>query len=202
MASFAIYQREEAWTWEHMALTRARSIAGDKRILSKIDWVIGKALSRKRETKKTRADVLEMRRMIAAEKGGEGAWDLKQAPGGLVDMEFVAQYLQLVHGKTYPGILSPETETVLANAAKAGLVPPSDAELLLPALRLHQALTQLLRLCVDGLFVPVDAPAGLLQLLARAGELPDFPTLDRHLRDTQEAVRGSFERIIGRLPEE
>ena len=106
-----------------MALTRARSIAGDKRILSKIDWVIGKALSRKREAKKIRADVLEMRGMIDAEKGGEGAWDLKQAPGGLVDIEFIAQYLQLVHGKTYPGILSPETETVLANAAKAGLAP-------------------------------------------------------------------------------
>lgn len=200
--AFAAYQANEAWTWEHMALTRARSIAGDKRILSKIDWVIGKALSRKRETKKTRADVLEMRRMIAAEKGGEGAWDLKQAPGGLVDIEFLAQYLQLVHGKAYPGILSPETETVLLNAAKAGLVPPPDAELLLPALRSYQALTQLLRLCVDGLFVPEAAPAGLLDLLARAGELPDFPTLDRHLRDTQASVRASFERIIGRLSEE
>ena len=89
-----------------MALTRARPIAGDKRILSKIDWVIGKALSRKRDAAKTRADVLEMRGMIEAEKGGEGAWDLKQAPGGLVDIEFIAQYLQLVHGTSYPGILS------------------------------------------------------------------------------------------------
>ena len=59
----------------------------------------------------------------ADEKGGEGAWDLKQAPGGLVDIEFIAQYLQLVHGKSYPGILSPETETVLINAAKAGADP-------------------------------------------------------------------------------
>ncbi len=199
--AFSAYQEKEAWTWEHMALTRARSLAGDKRIVSKIDWVIGKALSRKRDTKKIRADVLEMRGLIAAEKGGEDAWDLKQAPGGLVDIEFVAQYLELVHGKSHPGILSPETETVLANAAKAGLLPAREAEILLPALRLYQALTQLLRLCVDGPFVPEQAPGGLLELLARAGELPDFATLDRHLRDTQAAVRGSFERIIGKVPD-
>jgi len=197
--AFAAYQAKDAWTWEHMALTRARAIAGGKRVMSKIDVVIAKALSRKRDAKKTRADVLEMRALIAAEKGGEGAWDLKQAPGGLVDIEFIAQFLQLVHGAAHPGILSPETETVLVNAASAKLLPARDAEILIPALRLQQALTQLLRLCVDGLFVPEDAPGGLLDLLARAGELPDFPTLDRHLRETQAAVRASFERVIGKL---
>ena len=160
--------------------------------------MIGKALSRKRDAAKTRADVIEMRGMIADEKGGEGAWDLKQAPGGLVDIEFIAQYLQLVHGKSYPGILSPETETVLINAAKAGLIPALEAEILLPALRLYQALTEFLRLCVDGLFVPEEAPGGLLELLARAGELPDFATLDRHLRDTQAAVRAVFGTVVGR----
>ena len=197
--AFAAYQAKGAWTWEHMALTRARAIAGGKRVMSKIDVVIAKALSRKRDAKKTRSDVIEMRTLIASEKGGEGAWDLKQAPGGLVDIEFVAQYLQLVHGASHPGILSPETETVLVNAASAKLLPAREAEILLPALRLQQALTQLLRLCVDGLFVPEEAPGGLLDLLARAGELPDFPTLDRHLHDTQAAVRASFERVIGKL---
>src|SRR5690606_23259198 len=82
--AFAAYQANDAWTWEHMALTRARPIAGGKRILGKIDWVTGKALSTKRDARKTRADVLDMRGMIAAEKGGEDAWDLKQASGGLV----------------------------------------------------------------------------------------------------------------------
>ena len=73
---------------------------------------------------------------------------------------------------------STETEAVLVAAAKAGLLPAAEADILLPALRLHQALTQILRLCVDGLFEPEEAPRGLLELLARAGELPDFPTLD------------------------
>jgi len=199
--AFAAYQEKEAWTWEHMALTRARPIAGDKRILGKIDWVIGKALSRKRVAKKVRADVIEMRGLIAAEKGSGGLWDLKQAPGGLVDVEFVAQYLELIHGASHPGILSPETETVLANAARAALLPAREAEVLLPALRLYQALTQVLRLCVDGTFAPSEAPGGLLDLLARAGGLPDFATLDVALAETQEAVRASFERLVGKLPE-
>ena len=138
--------------------------------------------------------------MIEAEKGGEGAWDLKQAPGGLVDIEFVAQYLQLVHGHDHPGILSTETEAALAAAARAGLLPAAEADILLPALRLYQALTQILRLCVDGPFKPEEAPRGLLDLLARAGELPDFATLDRHVRDTEAAVRASFERLIGKVP--
>ncbi len=197
--AFAAYQEKEAWTWEHMALTRARPLAGDKRIIARIDWVIGKALSAKRDARKVKSDVREMRALIAAEKESGGAWDLKQAPGGLVDIEFIAQYLELVHGAEHPGILSPETETVLANAAGARLLPPREAEILLPALRLYQALTQVLRLCVAGTFDPDEAPGGLLDLLARAGELPDFATLDVHLRETQAAVRASFERIIGKI---
>ena len=89
---------------------------------------------------------------------------------------------------------------MLTAAAKAGLLPPREADILLPALRLYQALTQILRLCVDGLFEPEESPNGLLDLLARAGELPDFATLDRHVRDTEEAVRASFERLIGKVP--
>ena len=137
--------------------------------------------------------------MIADEKGGEGAWDLKQAPGGLVDIEFIAQYLQLIHGAKYPGILSPETETVLVQRREGRPDPGARGGGAPPALRLYQALTQLLRLCVDGLFVPEEAPGGLLELLARAGELPDFATLDRHLRDTQAAVRAAFEAMVGEV---
>ena len=198
--AFASYQAKGAWTWEHLALTRARVIGGDKRLMARARKEIATALAGKRDLKKTRADILEMRAMIEAEKGGEGAWDLKQAQGGLVDVEFVAQYLELIHGVDHPALISTETDIVLSAAAKAGLLPAREAEILVPALRLYQAVTQLLRLCVDGLFRPADAPQGLLDLLARAGELPDFASLDRHVRDTEAAVRASFERIIGKVP--
>ncbi len=197
--AFARYQGKDAWTWERMALTRARVIAGDARLGERARKEIAKALTTPQDPARTRADIIEMRGMIEAEKGGGGAWDLKQAPGGLVDIEFIAQYLQLLHGAKQPDVLSQETETALLRLNKAGFLTPGDAGILLPALRLHQSLTQVLRLSVGGRFDPEEAPGGLLDLLARAGELPDFVTLDRHLRDTQRAVRTNFERLIGSL---
>ena len=97
-------------------------------------------------------------------------WDLKQAPGGLVDIEFVAQALQLIHGAEHPALIATATEAVLVAAQKAGVLPAKEADVLLPALHLYQALFQILRLCVEGVFNPSDAPRGLLERLARAGE--------------------------------
>ena len=133
--AFAAYQAKEAWTWEHMALTRARPIAGDAELMTRADKEIAAVLRRRRDRKKVVADVLEMRAMIEAEKGGEGPWDLKQAPGGLVDIEFIAQYVELIHGAAHPELLSTETDAVLVEAAKAGLLPAAEVELLRAALR-------------------------------------------------------------------
>jgi len=198
--AFRAYQAKDAWTWEHMALTRARPIAGDKALIARVQKEISGIVARRRDRKKIADDILEMRTIIEEEKGGEGAWDLKQAPGGMVDIEFVAQCLQLVHGAKHPTILSTETDLVLDAAAKAKLLPRREAEILLPALRLYQGLTQILRLCVDGIFRPEEASKGLLDLLAETGELPDFASLDAHVKETEAEVRGSFERTIGKMP--
>jgi len=195
--AFRVYQTKEAWTWEHMALTRARPIAGDGDLMAAAAKTIAAIVRRQRDPGKLARDVLEMRGLIEEAKGGEGAWDLKIAAGGMVDLEFIAQYLQLLHAHDHPELLSTETEAVLVGAAKLGVLVAADADILLPALRLYQALIQILRLCTTGSFDPAKVPRGLLALLARAGELPDFPTLDRHVRDTEAAVRAAFERIIG-----
>jgi glutamate-ammonia-ligase adenylyltransferase len=138
-----------------------------------------------------------MRATVEEEKGHGGRWDLKLAPGALLDIEFVAQYLQLAFGARRPEILDVETEAVLARAADAGLLPAAERDVLVPALRLYQTLIQVLRLCLPEPLDPEKAPRGLLELLAQAGELPDFATLDAHLRDSEAAVRRSFERILG-----
>ncbi|WEK48523.1 MAG: bifunctional [glutamine synthetase] adenylyltransferase/[glutamine synthetase]-adenylyl-L-tyrosine phosphorylase [Candidatus Kaistia colombiensis] len=197
--SFVEYQIKEAWTWEHMALTRARPIHGDATLIAEAVEAIRAILSAPHDAKKVERDVLEMRQLLEAEKTAEGPWDLKQVPGGQVDIEFIAQYLQLVHGAAHPEILDVETETVLATASRIGLLPATETEILLPALRLYQRLVLILRLCVDGPFQASEAPRGLLGLLSRAGELPDFATLDAHVRATQKEVRASFERIIGKV---
>jgi glutamate-ammonia-ligase adenylyltransferase len=197
--AFTLYQAESAWTWEHMALTRARVIAGDAPLRQRAEAEIAAIIMRRRDPRKLVDDIREMRGMIEAAKGGEGAWDIKVAPGGLIDVEFIAQHLQLCHAHDHSSLVSTDTESVLTAAALAGLLPAAEADILLPALRLYQSLTQVLRLCVDGRFWPGVAPRGLLSLLAKAGELPDFATLDAHLHETEGAVRRSFERLLGKV---
>ena len=90
-----------------------------------------------------------MRQMIEDNKKVEDIWNLKHIPGGLVDLEFIAQYLQLRFGKSNPEIISTNTKTVLENASKSGLISAENSEVILPAVRLFQKLTQILRLTLS-----------------------------------------------------
>jgi glutamate-ammonia-ligase adenylyltransferase len=196
--AFASYQESEAWTWEHMALTRARVVSGPAAFATRVDTVIRAVLCRRRDRVVVAADVVEMRQAIAKEKSEEARWDLKYAAGGLVDLEFIAQYLQLVHAAQQPEILDTSTARVLDKARRLGLLSAEEADVLRPAVRLYHNLTQVLRLCLPGPFDPKTAGAGLLGLLCRAADLPNFATLDAHVAETQQKVRASFNRILAR----
>jgi glutamate-ammonia-ligase adenylyltransferase len=197
---FAAYQEREAWTWEHMALTRARVVAGSPAFAARIEAVVGDVLCRKRDARGVADDVVEMRAAIAKEKGDADPWDLKYAAGGLVDIEFIAQYLQLVHASATPDILSTSTARTLEKASRLGVLEPEDAAVLRPAVRLFHDLTQILRLCLPEKFELKSASAGVLGLLARAADLPDFPALQAHVEETQRQVRECFVRILGKTP--
>jgi glutamate-ammonia-ligase adenylyltransferase len=195
--SFADYQEREAWTWEHMALTRARVISSSPEFRKKIEDVIRTVLVRPRDPAATAVDVADMRRAIAQEKGEDDVWDLKYAAGGTVDIDFIAQYLQLVHAAEKPDILNVSTLAVLDNAARLGVLAQSDAEVLRGAGRLYHDLTQILRLCVSDKFNPANAGEDLLRVMARAGDTPDFSTLEARLRETQAEVRRVFTAVVG-----
>jgi glutamate-ammonia-ligase adenylyltransferase len=197
---FVGYQQREAWTWEHMALTRARVVSASPAFAARVEAAIHDVLRRKREPRAVAADVVEMRATIAKEKGDSNPWDLKYAVGALVDIEFIAQYLQLVHAAAAPEILDTSTARMLEKAARAGVLKPEDAAVLRPAVLLFHELTQILRLCLPGAFDPQTASAGVLSLLARAADLPDFPALQAHLVETQREVRECFVRILGKAP--
>jgi len=195
--SFADYQEREAWTWEHMALTRARVISSSPELRKQIEDIIRAVLTRPRDAASTAIDVADMRRAIAQEKGEADVWDLKHAAGGLVDIDFIAQYLQLVHAAEKPDILNVSTLTVLDNAAKLGVLPQSEAEVLRSAARLYHDLTQILRLCVTGKFNPETAGEDLRRVMARAGDTPDFSALEARVRETQAEVRRVFQALVG-----
>ncbi|AXS39990.1 hypothetical protein D1F64_07845 [Breoghania sp. L-A4] len=196
-AGFADYQREKAWTWEHMALTRARVIAGDADLWERTTAVIEDVLCAPRDIVALRRDVASMRARIEAEKGSTDRWALKEVAGGLVDVEFIGQYLQLANAAAHPEILAHASLDALTKAGEAGLLAADDAELLVRATRLYQGLMQILRLSVAGKFSAEAAPRGVLDLLARVSNEPDFSRLEAHLDETQAAVRAAFERIIG-----
>jgi glutamate-ammonia-ligase adenylyltransferase len=196
---FIGYQEREAWTWEHMALTRARLVSGPPDFCARAEAAIRAVLTRSRQPRAVAEDVIEMRAAIAAEKGDADPWDLKYAAGALIDIEFVAQYLQLVHAAALPDILDTSTARVLDKAARLGVLAVEDGEVLRPAVRLFHDLTQILRLCLTGPFDPKSAGPGVLSLLARAADLPDFPALEAHVKETQQKVRECFVRILGRV---
>jgi len=195
---FVGYQEREAWTWEHMALTRARVVSAPPAFAARVEAAIHRVLRRKRDPRAIAADVVEMRAAIAKEKGDADPWDLKYAAGALVDIEFIAQYLQLVHAAAAPEILDTSTARMLERAARAGVLKAEDAAVLRPAVLLFHDLTQILRLCLPGAFDPKTANVGVLALLARAADLPDFPALQAHVVETQRQVRECFVRILGK----
>jgi len=194
--SFAEYQEREAWTWEHMALTRARVISASPGFRSKIEKVIRDALTRPREPVRIANDVADMRRAIALEKGEDDLWDMKYAAGGLTDIDFIAQHLQLVHAAVHPDILDVSTLRVLDNAERLGVLAHPDAEILRSAGRLYNDLTQILRLCVTGRFKPETSGDGLLRVMARAGDTPDFSSLQARVKETQAEVRRVFKAVV------
>jgi [glutamine synthetase] adenylyltransferase / [glutamine synthetase]-adenylyl-L-tyrosine phosphorylase len=200
IGGFESYQEREAWTWEHMALTRARVVSSSQAFAGRVEAVIRNVLCRKRDPRTIAADVVEMRGAIAKEKGDANSWDLKYSAGGLVDIEFIAQYLQLVHAAALPEVLDTSTARMLDKAARLGVLAPEDAAVLRPAVRLFHDLTQVLRLCLTSTLDPKSVGAGVLALLARAADLPDFPALAAHVAETQRQVRECFVRILGKAP--
>lgn len=196
ISSFVDYQRNEAWTWEHLALTRARVLSGPAPFRARVEQAIRAALVVPRDRAKTARDVAEMRARIVAEKGTDHIWDLKQVRGGLVDLEFMAQYLQLIHAHDHPEVLDQNTLAAYQKLAGAGLLAREHAEVLIPAVRLIHDLTQIQRLCLDGPFDPAAAPGGLRDLLARAGDAPSFGAVETRLRDTLGQVAALFPVLV------
>ncbi len=196
LPAFIAYQNGEAWTWEHMALTRARVVSGPAGLRQAIEATIREVLRRPRDRAKTAEAVRDMRGRIDQEKGSKNAWELKYVRGGLVDIEFIAQFLQLVHAHERPDILDQSTIDALEKLGAAGFLAAGDADVLLPAAHLYDELTQMMRLCQDGRFDPEKAPEGLKTILSRAAEVPDFSRIEPLLKDVQQAVAERFDKLV------
>ena len=198
LAAFAQYQREEAWTWEHMALTRARPIAGDAHLQQRLAAAIAAALTAPRDRHRLLADVADMRRRIAASHPRPPAWDLRYRKGGLVDVEFIAQYLALREAARSPAVLRRDPGEALAALATAGALPPQAASELQEALTLLRRLRALMALLLDGAphAAALAGPGGAT--LARCAGAIDFARLEADMTAACGRVAAWYERLIAR----
>ncbi len=186
----------DAETWEHLALVRARPVAGQKEFMAIVGRDLQSIISMKRNPKRLMLDVIEMRNLIAKEKGDTDPWDLKLARGGLMDIEFIAQSFVLRHANSMASLKQYNTADILIAAREEGLIAIDDAACLLEGYGLMRDLMQWQRAMIVGEFNPSTADRSFLKRLAAIIGLPDFRLLDSHLKQIQEKIRKIFEKIV------
>ena len=141
LSAYREYQSTEAWTWEQQALVRARFVAGDRSLGQDFEAVRRDVLVREREPEQLRAEVAQMRDRMRREHRAGGD-DPKQGPGGLVDLEFLVQYLVLANAHGHPELAAERaTPELLGMLAEEGLLDRDETDALIGA---HRALLSVL----------------------------------------------------------
>jgi len=195
LPAFRHYQFEEAWTWEHMALTRLRPVAGDDSLGRDVMAIaVGAICARARgeRRKSIPGDIAGMRQTLYREKPGQGLWDLKTAEGGLIDIEFMAQKEMLLRSR--PDLIRAGTALALSGLADADeSTAPEETEdwcYLRAALSLLSSMQQIQRLALgDGDTSPATIPEGLKNRFCRAaGEDAGFDALEARLAEVKSRV--------------
>lgn len=199
LEGFETYHAQSAWTWEHMALTRARVIHGPAALVDRLTDIVKTALCRPRDPVALVRDVADMRDRIAQHAPAKSAWDFKHLPGGLFDIDFVAQYLALLHAAARPDLLAPHPAEMLRRMAEAGLIERTDAERLQATRTLLSDVQSLLRLTLNGdesAFDETSAPEGQRRLIAATEDAVDLASLKARIATEAAAARAIYERII------
>jgi glutamate-ammonia-ligase adenylyltransferase len=192
-----------AWTYERMALTRARVVAGPPALVGRVQVAIARAIASGPPPARVRADAAAMRTRLARQLPPLGPWDVKHAPGGMMEVEFVAQALQLIHAPAHPDVASPTTREALARLHAIGALDAADAETLLRADRAWRTVAGILRL-TEGRLPGEALSAASAEALLRAATAAGLAGVDvAGLRATLDAlaraVRATFIRLVGAI---
>jgi len=192
-SSFGQYQRRDAWTWEHLALTRARPIAGDASLLTVLEEELGLILTLERDDKELKREIVAMRQLIAKEKPPANIWDLKYLDGGIVDLEFIAQYAIL--SGSVPWQPGATTGDILAQIGRP-LCSQDEVEALKQGFQLYTNLSQTIRLCLHEKLQPRDMPPALSDLLQRATGEADISRVENLVQTHAATIMPLFSRLL------
>jgi glutamate-ammonia-ligase adenylyltransferase len=182
-----------------MALTRARVIVGSDDLKTAVAQAISDPLTRRRDNAALLRDVADMRDRLVQEKGVDSLWSLKQLRGGLVDVEFIVQYLVLKHGHEHPKVLAPSTGAAIAALGEAGVLDADTALRLSQALDLWHSLLGLLTLTISGDITAAreaEMSGALKADLVRAAAAKDFAQLESLVKITAGWVHSLFNELI------
>ncbi|WP_158963753.1 bifunctional [glutamate--ammonia ligase]-adenylyl-L-tyrosine phosphorylase/[glutamate--ammonia-ligase] adenylyltransferase [Chachezhania sediminis] len=190
--SFRHYQENDAWTWEHLALTRARVIAGDPGLAIDVEDFRTRILSRKREVRTVLDEVRDMRARIAQARGPGGLLDLKTGPGRLQDIELIAQA-----GTLLAGLPDRDVPAGLRAAEAAGWMPTATRERLTVSFNLFWAVRMAMRLISDVPLTADELGEGGAAFLTRSTGFESMEELEQALQDRYDAVADAIEAIVG-----
>ena len=196
LTSFKRYYEKDAWTWEHLALTRARTVAGPTGICAQVEEDLRAIRTAPRDPKRLLTEVAAMRRRIYKEHPAASMWSVKYAEGGLIDLDFLAQYLQLRHAAEKPEVLAASTQEAFARLAAAGVLERRSAEKLVEATRFLRQVQEALRLTVGPAFDADSLSAPLQAALAASVGLEDFCRLRQRLEETLAWAHGIYVEVI------
>ena len=199
--AFTRYQEDSAWTWEHMALTRARVVSGAPGLREKLEAVARAVLTRPRDPVSLVIDVADMRRRIDREHLTKNPWEVKYARGGFIDINFTAQYLMLRHAHDHPEVISPNTVHALERLRAAGVLEPRIADDLILVHRTWRRIQGFLRLTTGGGLEPNDAPDAIRAALGRCvfpecSEPVPFRQTDDRVRELAALAYQHFQALI------
>jgi glutamate-ammonia-ligase adenylyltransferase len=205
---FSHYQLNEAWTWEHMAMSRGRAIAGDRKLAQGVEEVLQAIAAKPRDRKRLASDIAGMRARIEREKSADDPFDVKLARGGLLDCEFAAQFLVLAG---LPRIASETTVETLERAVEESTVSIGEGERLASSASLQAALLQIQRAAGIDPRAVANAPDALKKLLVSAADaelrsagiggeragIASVEELRERLVQVQEQTRAALEAVLG-----
>jgi [glutamine synthetase] adenylyltransferase / [glutamine synthetase]-adenylyl-L-tyrosine phosphorylase len=200
---FRRYHESDAWTWERMALTRARVIAGPPVLRRRVNEAIEVAISRAVEPGVIRHDAASMRERMARELRPHGPWDVKLRDGGLIDIEFIAQVLQLIHARDAGFRRSQTTRIALRRAGVAGVIAKPDVASLIETEQLWRTIQGMLRMTVGRVETTALPQASALPLLHAAAAIgvaaENSDALLRRMDEIAVQVRRLFERYVAKV---
>ena len=195
LESFIDYQKHKAWIWEHMALTRMRVISGDEVLQKKITDAMHAIIKRPRQKAELQKEIGAMRwQLLDAHKKDSGIWNLSVAKGGLIDVEFICQYMVLLHAHLYKGVFSTHTIDICDEISQAGF---ADLSAILDAERFFKTLAQPLHLSLGRVGDEALIAPSLRDLLVKTIKVKNFDQVRDRLLSHYAIVNDVFADLIG-----